>query len=82
MLIQWRDSRVVNCCSTIIDTALINTRRRVGLSLVFMKVPRPLKQYHWFMFGVDKGHQRRMHLGGFTLPSSIQEGELDCRLCS
>jgi hypothetical protein len=52
-----------------------------------MKVPRPLKQYHRFMFGVDKGDQQRMHLGGFARKAHFKKwykksffAILDCML--
>jgi hypothetical protein len=87
LLIQWRDSRVVNCVSSILDTTLEATRRQIGRTSKIFSVPRPLKVYHRFMFAVDKGDQSRMHLGGFARKAHFQKwykksffGILDCML--
>jgi hypothetical protein len=42
------------------------TERRLGQQKLQLTVPFPLKVYHLWMFGVDKGDQRRMHMGGFA----------------
>lgn len=70
LLVQWRDNRVVNCVSTLLNTQLEDTQRREGQNVCKqLKVPHPLKEYHRYMFGVDKGDQQRMHLGGFARKS-------------
>jgi hypothetical protein len=87
LAIQWRDNRVVNCCTTLLDGTLEDTTRREGQLLRMLKVPRPLKEYHRYMFGVDKGDQRRMHLGGFARKAHFKKwykksffAVLDCML--
>jgi hypothetical protein len=83
MLLQWRDSKVVNCVSSILDTTMEETRQQIGRnSRVF---PRPLKVYH--MFAVDKGDHSRMHLEGFARKAHFQKwykksifAILDCML--
>jgi hypothetical protein len=87
LLIQWRDSRVVNVVSSILDTTMEETRRQIGRNSRVFTVPRPLKIYHRYMFAVDKGDQSRMHLGGFARKAHFQKwykksffAILDCML--
>jgi hypothetical protein len=62
------------------DNELIET-------LLILQGPQQLKQYHRFMFGVDKGDQSRMHLGGFARKAHFKKwykksffAILDCML--
>jgi hypothetical protein len=66
LVFQWRDNRVVNCVSTLVDVTMEATQRREGQRILQLTVPAPLKEYHRWMFGADKGDQRRMHMGGFA----------------
>ena len=70
---QWMDTRVVNCCSTIIDNTLLEASRHVGPSFVYLPVPRPLKTYHQYMNTVDKGDQGRLQMGGFARKAHFQK---------
>jgi Transposase IS4 len=87
MCMQWRDNKVVNCCTTLLDTGLATATRREGAKLLSLTVPAPLKHYHKYMGGVDRGDQRRMHLGGFARKAHFKKwykkaffAVLDCML--
>jgi hypothetical protein len=83
MLLQWRDSNVLNCVSSILDTTIEETQQQIGRNSKIFSVPRPLKAYHRFMFAVDKGDQSRMHLGGFAQKQRYKKSFfaiLDCML--
>ena len=66
IFLQWRDSKVVNCISTVKSSCIEQVSRQVGSKKVIVDVPQVLKLYQRTMFGVDKGDQMRMHGGGFA----------------
>ena len=63
---QWRDSKVVNCVSTLMDTTIEQVTRHRGPQASFVECPRMLVKHQQTMFGVDKGDQMRLHGGGFA----------------
>ena len=70
---QWRDSKVVSCVSTILDSTESVVDRRVGKELLKLPLPSVLKVYQKTMFGVDKGDQIRAHGGGFARKAHFQK---------
>jgi Transposase IS4 len=89
LCLQWRDNKVVNCVTTLIDTEEGHCRRRCGSELLTLTVPKPLGHYHKYMGGVDRCDQRRMHLGGFARKSHFKKwykraffAVMDCMLLS
>jgi hypothetical protein len=81
LCMQWRDNKIVNCCSTIIDTSLKETSRRSGSSVLSLQVPRPLKHYHLYMNSVDKGDQARLQMGGFARKAHFKKWYKKVYLC-
>lgn len=71
--LQWRDSKVVSVCSSVMDTTMAMTLRRVGGTRPLVEVPTVLKKYQTYMGGVDRGDQIRMHLGGFAKKSHFKK---------
>jgi len=63
---QWRDSKVVNCVSSIPDTSIGQVKRQRGAVASFCECPNMLIKHQQTMFGVDKGDQMRLHGGGFA----------------
>ena len=84
---QWRDSKVVNCVSTIRSSVVESVMRQVGSSKILVQVPAVMKVYQQTMFGVDKGDQMRLHGGGFARKAHFKKwykksffAVLDCML--
>ena len=72
VLCQWRDSKVVNCVSTLMDTTVEQVTRTRGPVATFVECPHVLVKCQQTMFGVDKGGQMRLHGGGFARKAHFQ----------
>jgi len=66
IICQWRDSRVVNVCSTILDLRMGECHRQIGSNKLPFSCPNIVRKCQQTMFGVDKGDQTRLHGGGFA----------------
>jgi len=73
LMCQWRDSKVVNCVSTLMDTSIDQVVRHRGPIASFLECPKVLVKYQQTMFGVDKGDQMRLHGGGFARKAHFQK---------
>jgi len=65
-VVQWVDSKVVNCVSTYIDFKEKSVSRQVGPELKHFPCPHMLVLYQLFMSGVDRVDQMRAHGGSFA----------------
>jgi Transposase IS4 len=87
LLFQWNDNKVVNGCSSVINSSVGTVERQVGSRKITLKCPNVLQRYQRTMFGVDKADQIRMHFGGFASKSHFKKwykkacmAILDCML--
>jgi Transposase IS4 len=89
LCVQWVDSKVVNCVSTVLTDAIGSVKRQRGKHKVDFTCPVAVIFYQLWMFGVDKGDQMRSHGGGFSRKAHFKKwykrvylGILDCMLAN
>jgi len=70
---QWRDSKVVNCVSSIPDASIGQVKRHWGTVANFAECPNMLIKCQRTMFGVDKGYQMRLHGGCFAHKAYVKK---------
>jgi len=73
LMCQWRDSKVVNCVSTLITTTIDEVTQHRGPVASVLECPRMLVKCQQTMFGVDKGDQMRLHARGFARKAHFQK---------
>ena len=86
-IVQWRDSKVVNVCSSMLDLGVDECRRQIGSTKQTFSCPNVVRKCQQTMFGVDKGDQIRLHGGGFARKAHYKKwykkaffAVLDCML--
>ena len=87
IIAQWRDSKVVNVCSSVLDLGIGECSRQIGSTKKTFSCPNVVRKYQQTMFGVDKGDQIRLHGGGFARKAHYKKwykksffAVLDCML--
>jgi len=70
---QWVDSKVVQCCTTKVNTAVGVVSRQVSTQKEAIPCPEAIIDYQKNMYGVDKGDQIRAHGGGFSSKAHYQK---------
>ena len=72
-VVQWVDSKVVNCVSTYLDFKERSVGRQIGPELKQFPCPIMLVFYQLFMSGVDRVDQMRAHGGSFASVSHFKK---------
>ena len=66
LILEWKDNKIVKCCSTLGIHSIVPIKRRVGPDIVVFPCPSALVEYQQNMGGVDRGDQTRLMGAGFA----------------
>jgi Transposase IS4 len=72
-VMQWCDSKVVNCVTSYLDFQVTMIQQQIGSVKKSFSCPSALVHYQRHMGGVDKGDQIRGHFGGFAAQSHFKK---------
>ena len=80
VITRWKDSKVLQTVSTVMEQGVSSVQRRTGASLIQVSCPNDIIKYQKYMGGVDRGDQHRVIGAGFSNVAHFKKWYKKCFL--